>query len=366
MADPTGVDIDLTLGVILVGLIVTAGLLGVTTAQSGSYFVHFPQDRRALKILVIAVWLLDVTHLGLYLSTMYTYLVKKEGLHFGQKPLPWTANAQLLVNACGISLIQSFYASRIWQLSRMRLLLVIMGLFIATTWLLSFVLFVKTITTNTVAEYVHLEPYDITMSAMTASTDVLLCGALVVLLTMFRKDTQGADRLINRLLIFTVNTGLLTSVHAIMSVIMVVSLPQTSLFVMFYYIGTRLYSVSLLATLNARIELRMQAERMGDRSLPEIPVTAPPLGLTNRKSSQAQATVLRRGDKSDILVTMPCKSETATITTGDGSNPTTLNPAPPRIFCEGNRCYVVPDGEFKSFWTPDFLADSAPVLALST
>lgn len=40
--------------------------------------------------------------------------------------------------------------------------------------------------------------------------------------------------------------------------------------------------------LNARIDLRIQAEHMGDRPLPEIQVTAPQ-GLTNKKSLQATA-----------------------------------------------------------------------------
>ena len=49
-----------------------------------------------------------------------------------------------------------------------------------------------------------------------------------------------------------------------------------------------MYTVSLLAMLNARIDLRIQAERMGERPLPEIEVTVPQR-LTNKKSSQATA-----------------------------------------------------------------------------
>ena len=40
--------------------------------------------------------------------------------------------------------------------------------------------------------------------------------------------------------------------------------------------------------LNARIDLRIQAEHMGERSLPEIEVTVPQR-ITNKKSLQATA-----------------------------------------------------------------------------
>ncbi|KAM5530405.1 hypothetical protein V8D89_015916 [Ganoderma adspersum] len=332
MADTAGADIDLTLGLIFMGFIATGCLFGVTTAQFGWYFVHYRQDRQVVKVLVLIVWLLDALHLGLYFTTMYIYLVEKKGLTFGQQPLPWSSNAQLLVNACVICIIQSFYASRIWQLSRRRLLLAIMFVLISTAWCNIPILRIlyASVMTNTVAEYVLLAPYDIAMSVMSASTDTFLSGALIILLWTFRKDTQGADRLINKLLFFAVNTGLLTGsvTHAIP--LLVLTEPSTNLFVLFYYIGTRLYTVSLLAMLNARIDLRIQAERMGERTLPEIEVTAPQR-LTNKKSSQAIG--LRKADVPDAVVTMPCHESdvTGTVTTAGESSSSAPTPVPPRV-----------------------------------
>lgn len=280
---------------------------------------------------------------------MYIYLVQKKGTYFSEQPLPWSSNAQLLVNACVICIIQSFYASRIWQLSRRRLLLAIMVLLILTTWFFAIVLFVKTVRTTAVVEYVLLAPYDIAMSVMSASTDTLLSGALIILLWTFRKDTQGAGRLINKLLVFAVNTGLLTGVSAVMAVIMVLTKPYTTLFVLFYYIGTRLYTISLLAMLNARIDLRIQAEHMGERSLPEIEVTVPQR-ITNKKS--LQATALRRTGMPDVAVTMPDVTRTVTTAGGESSS-AAFTPTPPHVHCESCRCYVVSEGEFGSPWTPD-------------
>ncbi|KAI0368640.1 hypothetical protein BV20DRAFT_1053832 [Pilatotrama ljubarskyi] len=327
-------DLDTTIGLIFIGFLFTGFLFGVTTAQSGWYFRHYPTDRPILRILVATIWILDAVHLGLYLATMTIYLVKKEAASFGREPLPWTSNVQLLCNACAIGLIHSFYASRIWTLSREKLLLVVMAAFIMSTWVFAIVLFFKTIMTDAVAEYV---PFDIAMSAMTASTDVLLCGALVILLSRSRTGTVGANRLINKLMLFTVNTGLLTSVYAILAVVMVLVSPMTSFFVMFYYIGARLYSVSLLATLNSRASLRMEAERMGERSLPDIQITTPESSTPSGSGSSSR--------QHEFVVSMECHTP-STFDDGisvDGS----------RVYCDGHRCYMLPpDVELGTYHMP--------------
>ncbi|RPD75305.1 hypothetical protein L226DRAFT_612925 [Lentinus tigrinus ALCF2SS1-7] len=350
MVDLVGGILDLTVGTILVGLAATGCLFGVITAQTGWYFKHYPHDRQLLKALVVAVWFLDATHLGLYSATMYIYLVDKRGQNIGAEPLPWTANVQLLCNACAIALVQSFYASRIWTLSKRKLLLAIMATFIAATWVFSVALFIMTILTKSVVEYVRLVPYDIAMSVLGASTDVLLCGALVILLLTSRTGTQGADRLINKLMLYTVNTGVLTSVFGVLTVMMVSLKPTSSLFVMFYYIGSGLYSISLLSTLNARLGLRIEAERMGRRSLPEIKITT----VATHKPSTQVSTPRRP----DIVVSVHHLNATTTASSATVDDSPTIA-TPQAVFCDDSRCYAMPDTEF-SFGYGHTFADTLP------
>ncbi|KAI0661650.1 hypothetical protein C8Q70DRAFT_1051974 [Cubamyces menziesii] len=326
MADVASTSLDTTIGVIFVGFLFTGCLFGVTSAQSTWYFRHYPNDRHILKLLVRTIWVLDAVHLGLYGATMFTYLVQKQAANSGQNPLPWTSNVQLLCNAFAIAIIQSFYALRIWTLSKQRILLAVMITFIVATWAFSVVLFIKTLLTKTVAQFVLLTPFDIALSVMSASTDGLLCGALVVLLCRSRTGTTGANRLINKLMLYTVHTSLLTSIYAILSVIMVLVSPMSSWFVMFYYIGARLYSVSVLATLNAREGLRVQAEKMGQLSLPEIQITSP--------SVPKQSSAARSRTPDGIVVSMSSN----TTSTLDKSVSTSAS----RLHCDGDRCYMMP------------------------
>ncbi|KAI0649208.1 hypothetical protein C8Q79DRAFT_924527 [Trametes meyenii] len=303
----------------------------VTTAQSGWYFRHYPKDRPILRLLVATIWILDAVHLGLYIATMFTYLVYKKAAYFGREPLPWTSNifddsGLLTPVVVGIRYLfdpvydpndsPGDFTHRAFGLAEGPshghggyLRSPIQSIFVAATWgshtyeltsnahiqvfsigkyfpslppgpdrsFAVAVLFVKSILTDTVAQYVFLAPFDLALSAMSASTDVLLCSALFILLFKSRTGTAGANRLINKLMLYTIHTGVLTSIFAILSMIMVLVLPRTSLFVMFYYIGARLYSVSLLATLNGREGLRVEAEKMGQLSLPNIKITSPGL-----------------------------------------------------------------------------------------
>ncbi|KAI0833336.1 hypothetical protein BC628DRAFT_13923 [Trametes gibbosa] len=288
MVDPYAF-FDVTIGVTLIGLAVTASLFGVATAQVVWYYRHYPRDRRFLKMLVALVWSFDAFHLMLYGATMWNYLVLKEVQALGLTLLPWESSAQLLCNACAIVTIQSFYSYRIWTLSQNRYLAALLVTFVCGDFGLAFTVFMKSLMTTDVKDYIGLTRFDIALSSVTASTDVLLCGTLVSLLAMSRTGSAGANRLINKLVLYTINTGALTSFCAVASLITVVILPTTSVYVMFYYIGARLYSVSLLATLNARESLRIQAERIGHVTLPRLTsiahVSAQPVVVAIQQSS---------------------------------------------------------------------------------
>ncbi|KAI0635817.1 hypothetical protein C8Q77DRAFT_1155579 [Trametes polyzona] len=303
---------DVTIGVTLIALAVTGSLFGVSTSQVVWYFKHYPRDRKSLKMLwitvqtikVALVWGFDALHLILYGATMWNYLVMKEVQAMGTTLLPWESSAQLLCNACAIVTIQSFYSYRIWTLSQNRYLTALLIVFICGDFALAVTLFMKrsvtppativgqfphdssplSIMTHNVQDFIGLTSLDVALSSVTASTDVLLSGTLVILLAMSRTGSAGANRLIYKLVLYTINTGALTSFFAVVSLVTVIIMPTTSVYVMFYYIGTRLYSVSLLATLNARESLRIQAERIGHVTLPRLSsLTASRLASTASK-----------------------------------------------------------------------------------
>ncbi|KAF8825082.1 hypothetical protein HHX47_DHR7000668 [Lentinula edodes] len=70
----------------------------------------------------------------------------------------------------------------------------------------------------------------------------------------------ASDTMINKLTIFAVNTGALTSLCAVASLISIIAAPNTFIYISFFFSMGRLYTNSLLATLNARKMIRDAAE----------------------------------------------------------------------------------------------------------
>jgi len=89
-------------------------------------------------------------------------------------------------------------------------------------------------------------------NVLQAAVDTFLAISLCTWLHKSRTGIKQTDALINKLIIFFVNTGLLTSVLAIAVVISSLASPDTQYFAACYFVIGRLYTNSLLALLNSR------------------------------------------------------------------------------------------------------------------
>ncbi|KAI0671632.1 hypothetical protein C8Q78DRAFT_786875 [Trametes maxima] len=284
-------DMNATIGVVLVGLAVTTCLFGVATGQAGWYYKHYGHDRKLLQFLVATVWCLDACHLMLYGATMWVYLVDKKFVASGMTNLPWMSNVQILCNAFVVIVVQSFYTFRIMSLSKSLILTAALALFVVADFGLASTLFIESFMIESVNDDINLQAFDVALNAVTAATDLLLSGTLVTLLVRSRTGSRGSNRLINRLLFYTINTGLLTSVCAVLSLLTVLLLPAASIYVVFYYIGTHLYSISLLSMLNARAGLRT---RVSDDPHYTDVATSRLTGLLQRLAPRARANSQRQ------------------------------------------------------------------------
>ncbi|KIK80894.1 hypothetical protein PAXRUDRAFT_833243 [Paxillus rubicundulus Ve08.2h10] len=63
---------------------------------------------------------------------------------------------------------------------------------------------------------------------------------------------RRTEHIINRLLLYSINTGALAALFAIITIVLYVALPGTMVFAAFVQVQSKLYGISLLASLNAR------------------------------------------------------------------------------------------------------------------
>ncbi|KJA22397.1 hypothetical protein HYPSUDRAFT_656476 [Hypholoma sublateritium FD-334 SS-4] len=89
--------------------------------------------------------------------------------------------------------------------------------------------------------------------------DSLIAVSLCILLVRNRTGFKQTDSVVSRLMLFTINTGLLTSIAAVACFVTYAIWPQRFIFMGIYFALSKLYANSLLASLNARNVLRGQS-----------------------------------------------------------------------------------------------------------
>ncbi|THU82954.1 hypothetical protein K435DRAFT_438260 [Dendrothele bispora CBS 962.96] len=121
-----------------------------------------------------------------------------------------------------------------------------------------------------------------------AAGDVAITVALIWLLGKSKSGIQRTDAIVTKLITFCLTTGLATSVDAILSLISISVWPTTFIYITFYCVVARLYSNSLMATLNARQKLKSVKDTTS-HSFPVHVVGRP----TNDDSKEHQISIKR-------------------------------------------------------------------------
>ena len=77
------------------------------------------------------------------------------------------------------------------------------------------------------------------INAISAASDALIAIIVSFLLHRSRSGFKRTETIINRLIIFTINTGVLTGICAIMTLICNVAFPGTFIYMIFYILVAR-------------------------------------------------------------------------------------------------------------------------------
>ncbi|KAG2119084.1 uncharacterized protein F5147DRAFT_668132 [Suillus discolor] len=248
---------DNTFGAFLIGVVVSGALYGVTCMQTWYYFSRYSSDPWYNKLLVGAVFVSDTTHQALITHTVYTYLVTDFGNTSDIEKLVWSLSVEVLFNGFTGFMVQSFLAMRVYRLSNKNMIITASVMSLVITELVIVVIYViKAVGLTTFTQVPQIRSLSMSINAVAAAGDILIAALLCTFLQRSRTGFRRSDTMINKLMLFTINTGLLTSVCAMMSFISIVVWPDTYIYIAFYFCVGRLYCNSLLATLNARKGIR--------------------------------------------------------------------------------------------------------------
>ncbi|CAK5267359.1 unnamed protein product [Mycena citricolor] len=293
-----------SLGVGFIGVVVAAGLYGGLPDSSNlsDRSSEHPASLLRPDLVVALVMIFDTIHQALISHTVYTYLVTNYS-----NRLDGIASAMFLDSSnlalcviCRLSRTISHlqrseqrqhmvychrYDSRI---GRIRLCPWFVHLFLTLlSGLESFVpilaYVILSMQLETFAQLTQLKTLSIMVNTLAAAGDVFIAATLCTLLHRSRTGFHRSDTMIKKLIMFAVNTGLVTSLCAIASLISVsissrllglwlssisktVVAGNTFIYILFFFCMGRLYCNSLLATLNARKMIRSAADGVNHTS----------------------------------------------------------------------------------------------------
>ncbi|KAF8159329.1 hypothetical protein B0H34DRAFT_399146 [Crassisporium funariophilum] len=251
--------VDNTLGAMQVGSMMAVYLFGIVTLQAHHYYRRFRDDRKMFKYLVAAVWILELGHTVSVCAEAYRGTITYYGRRSKYTRFPALGAATLLGGLITF-LVQAFFSLRVWKALPKPYNFI--GLFVltlaSTRGVAAVILAWRAISAKHLAEYAVDWSWLIkTVLSLGAGIDIIIAVSMLYWLITKRDSAMTrVSLLIDRLVTYTVCTGLLTSLAAVTTLICHIVMPENFIWVAVYAFLAKLYSNSLLAALNEREGLR--------------------------------------------------------------------------------------------------------------
>jgi len=236
---------DLTLGALLVGVVLNTYLYGVLTFQYGSYWSTKFNDPLWMKSVVGALFCIDTVHSMTVIYMIWVYLVD----HFADETFFPRAVWPLQFSAVVVSIIafgvQNFLAIRVYRLLGMKWLLALFVTASSVTMVLGVTLGGMLMSMDYLPEFFTLKPHLTAWLSMEVVIDSTLSVVLFVTLQQSRTGFRRSDAALNRLTRSAIQSGLFTSIIAIVTLICFLSLPNTLFYGTFGIAIARAYTIEV-------------------------------------------------------------------------------------------------------------------------
>ncbi|KAF8149844.1 hypothetical protein B0H34DRAFT_163708 [Crassisporium funariophilum] len=253
-----------TFGAMLIGALVTMTIYGITTLQAYFYYMSFPKDGIATKLLVASIWTLDTLHAIFMCHCVHFYLITGYGHPEALVDGTWSLFISIAINVTIAFIVQCFFTHRIFQLCSPQKRWWVTGV-IALTVFCHFVFGIETVVFLFIKKQfsrlkeIHMAAVPFGVFAILS--DIFIAVALCLLLGNNRSDFDDTNSVIDRLIIFAINRCILTSAMAILETIVFSVLPNSFYSIAIDFVIGKLYANSLLAVLNSRATLRSSNSR---------------------------------------------------------------------------------------------------------
>ncbi|KDQ29725.1 hypothetical protein PLEOSDRAFT_2726, partial [Pleurotus ostreatus PC15] len=150
--------------------------------------------------------------------------------------------------------VQLFLAWRISVLTSSKIVAIFISLLAITSLGGGIAMSALVILNPDFARFETFYPATGTWLGSSALADVIISTALVMTLRRKRTGMQVTDNIINKIMTFTIQTGFVTAVFAIADVVLALTLRDSGFNFIPDFMLSKLYSNTLIASLNARVD----------------------------------------------------------------------------------------------------------------
>ncbi|KAF9043375.1 hypothetical protein BJ165DRAFT_239503 [Panaeolus papilionaceus] len=253
------IDLSDTIGILEIGSLFSVFLFGIVTLQAHFYYTTYRDDGWREKALVGALWLMELGHTVGVAFEVYRATITLYGRPHLLITFPALSSVMALGGAITFA-VQTFFALRVSRLIA-KPYGYIGFLCIGVSFLRfigSVVLAVAAATSVSIAIYrVKWKWLIVTLLSSATAVDLIIAISMLYYLRTARsRALSRTTHLIDKLIGYTLRSGLLTSVSAVVLLICFLSKPLTMSWLAVYTFLAKLYSNSLLSVLNGREELR--------------------------------------------------------------------------------------------------------------
>ncbi|KAJ7477097.1 hypothetical protein B0H11DRAFT_1290592 [Mycena galericulata] len=250
--------LNLTLGPIINGAFFTVFFFGLICMQSINYFKQFPNDIYLIKCVVVFLWVLQLAYTACICQGAYTMAVTDFGEIFSLLYTPWGLNLGVVIGSVIDHAVQAFFVARIYKTT---------GALYVSILLWMAVAFLEGVTLKLAAEAIISDSIPLTDERWKwllmllffgdATLDVVNACVLCFYLKVQSRTTfsQSTLALLDRLVVYTLQTGLTTSFVAIGAAISFSVAPHDYIWTTFFMAMPGSFQSALLANINNRKNL---------------------------------------------------------------------------------------------------------------
>ncbi|KAF8209092.1 hypothetical protein K438DRAFT_257668 [Mycena galopus ATCC 62051] len=243
-----------TVGALELGVLFAVFMFGILTVQLYIYFDRFPKDPVNFKVMVALVWMLDFGHTIAICHLLYIITVTQYGHPAALAILPKSLDASILLSGLIGPLEQGWFTFRLYKFTKTLPLPAICAILSLLRLGGSTALFVYSLEGRTIQEYATRMMWLIEAVVIVgAAVDAILALALCYYLSSWRTGGfQRTNKLVNQLMTWTVETGAITMAGALSLLLTFLTMKDNLVYIGFFCIMAKLFSNSLLFSLNAR------------------------------------------------------------------------------------------------------------------